>query len=281
MNEEAKELQTIKCGIIMPIAQIDGLMPDHWLEIKDIFVEAASSIPNYEFITTIVSEAEDSGIIQKRIIQNLYSSDIVICDVSAKNPNVMFELGMRLAFDKATIIVKDNQTDYSFDTGVIEHLEYPRDLRFSKIVEFKKNLSKKLVATLEASKTNTEYSTFLKSFGEFNVVKLNEKEVTPDTAILESIQDLTREVNQLRKNTRRKTNVLHEFPQEAIIKARQVIQRYFNELGVTKIEDVANTVNLYTEIMDAINAKRFFPEESEFKNFYNYILSQYCRVDLT
>ena len=77
---------------------------------------------------------------EKEIIQNLYENPGLVCDVSGKNPNVMFELGLRLAFDKPTIIVKDNKTSYSFDTSAIEHLEYPRDLRFSKIVEFKKTL---------------------------------------------------------------------------------------------------------------------------------------------
>jgi hypothetical protein len=61
----------------------------------------------------------------------------VIGDVSCKNPNVMFELGMRLAFDKPTIIIKDDQTSYSFDISPIQNLEYPRDLRFNKIIDFK------------------------------------------------------------------------------------------------------------------------------------------------
>jgi hypothetical protein len=34
----------------------------------------------------------------------------------------MFELGMRLAFDKPTVIIKDDKTDYMFDTGIIEHV---------------------------------------------------------------------------------------------------------------------------------------------------------------
>jgi hypothetical protein len=55
----------------------------------------------------------------------------------AQNSNLMLELGMRLAFDKPAVIVKDDKTDYSFDTSSIEHLAYPRDLRFSKIKSFK------------------------------------------------------------------------------------------------------------------------------------------------
>jgi hypothetical protein len=69
---------------------------------------------------------------QKRIVQNIYDNEMVICDVSAKNPNVMFELGMRLAFDKPAIIIKDDKTNYSFDTAPIEHLEYPIEVTVKK-----------------------------------------------------------------------------------------------------------------------------------------------------
>ena len=202
LDNKEIEKEKIKCGIIMPISSIDGCMPEHWVEVKSIFTEATSSISQYVFETSIVSESEDIGIIQKRIVQNIYNSDIVICDVSGKNPNVMFELGMRLAFDKPTIIVKDDKTDYMFDTGIIEHLEYPRDLRFKKIVEFKEKLSSKLVATLECSRKNTEYSPFLKSFGEFTITKLNEKEITAENAILNSIEELKYNFYKLRKETR-------------------------------------------------------------------------------
>jgi len=56
----------------------------------------------------------------------------------------MFELGLRLAYDKPTAILKDDRTDYSFDTGIIEHIPYPRDLRFGRIVELKRLLSEKI-----------------------------------------------------------------------------------------------------------------------------------------
>ncbi len=119
MREEVgKEVSKdeVKCGLIMPISAIDGCTMEHWAEVKDIIIEATRCIENYVVTTTLVSDSDDVGVIQKRIIQNIYNSDIVICDVSGKNPNVMFELGMRLAFDKPTIIIKDDCTDYSFDT---------------------------------------------------------------------------------------------------------------------------------------------------------------------
>lgn len=72
--------------------------------------------------------------------------------MSCKNPNVMFELGMRLAFDKPTVVVMDDKTDFSFDTAPIEHLIYPRDLSYYRILEFRKKLSDKIAGTAAAAK---------------------------------------------------------------------------------------------------------------------------------
>jgi len=55
----------------------------------------------------------------------------------AQNSNLMLELGIGLTFDKPAVIIKDDKTDYNFNTSSIEHLAYPRDLRFSKIISFK------------------------------------------------------------------------------------------------------------------------------------------------
>ncbi|KVN46923.1 hypothetical protein WT12_15190 [Burkholderia territorii] len=190
--------EVLQCGIVMPIAAMDGVTADHWAEVKTIIIEAMNTLDSPRFSTALVSDADDVGVIQKRIVQGVYSSDVVVCDVSGKNPNVMFELGMRLAFDKPTVIIKDDKTDYMFDTGVIEHLTYPRDLRFTRIVEFKQLLAKKVLATYQASQRDPDHSTFLKNFGTFKVAHLTEKEASAEQVILESLAELQREVRVLR-----------------------------------------------------------------------------------
>ncbi|CAN7413133.1 hypothetical protein LJR277_002517 [Pseudomonas sp. LjRoot277] len=198
-NEEISEPAALTCGLVMPISMIDGCSAEHWVEVKNIICDAVGGIEGLTFIPKLVSEQDDVGVIQKRIVQNIYSSDIVVCDVSCKNPNVMFELGMRLAFDKPTILIKDDKTDFSFDTGVIEHLVYPRDLRFSRIVSFKKSLAEKLYATYHASVNDPSHSTFLKNFGSFKVAALNQTEGTPDQVMLDMLQDISRDVSRLKR----------------------------------------------------------------------------------
>ena len=184
---EIKKNERDKCGIIMPISQIDGCNEQHWIDVKNILTEAINAA---NFDANLVSNADDIGIIQKRIVQNIYDNPIIVCDVSGKNPNVMFELGMRLAFDKPTIIVKDDNTTYSFDTSPIEHLTYPRDLRFNKIIDFKKELSEKIKATFQKAKNDSNFSTFLKHFGKFTVAKLETTEVSKEEFIIDEIREL-------------------------------------------------------------------------------------------
>lgn len=182
------------CGIVMPISTIDGCLESHWVEVKSIISDAISAAG---FEANLVSDADEIGVIQKRIIQNLYDNPVVVCDVSAKNPNVMFELGLRLAFDKPTIIIKDDRTSYSFDTSSIEHLEYPRDLRYSKIVEFKARFAAKIKATYEASLDGDSYTTFLKHFGEFKVAKIDKTEVSSSEYIIEELRSLKKSLSKL------------------------------------------------------------------------------------
>ncbi|WP_223700064.1 hypothetical protein [Sutcliffiella deserti] len=186
-----------ECGIIMPIAAMPGYKSDHWAEVKSIIKEATELVEGFEFKTSIVSDSNgEIDVIHKRIVQNIYNADIVVCDISGKNPNVMFELGMRLTFDKPTIIIKDDDTEYIFDTGLIEHITYPKDLRFTKVVLFKEELARKIKATYEKAQSTPDFSTFLGNFGQFKVPSLDQTTVTDaNQYILEELGFLRKELN--------------------------------------------------------------------------------------
>lgn len=157
-----------QCGIVMPISPIDGCSAAHWKEVYTIIEEP---IKKLGFNPNMVSITAESSVIQHTIVTNLYNNDIVVCDVSGNNPNVMFELGMRLAFDKPAILIKDDKTDFSFDTSIIEHVDYPRDLSYFSILGFKERLRNKIKATYDASK-ESGYSTFLNKIGNFLLPQL-------------------------------------------------------------------------------------------------------------
>ena len=169
-SENIAEDELRLCGIVMPIAAMGDYLESHWVDVQNIIKEAVE-LAGYK--ARLVSESPDATVIIRSIVQNIYKDEIVICDVSGMNPNVMFELGMRLAFDKPVLIIKDDATRFSFDISTIEHLEYPRSLRYQSIQEFKKKLADKLMATVYAANQD-EYNTFLSNFGSFKVANLEE-----------------------------------------------------------------------------------------------------------
>ena len=252
----------LTCGIIMPISSIDGLNAEHWSDVKSIIQEAVDSIVAPKFIARLVSEADDVGVIHKRIVQGVYSSDIVICDVSAKNANVMFELGMRLAFDKPTIIIKDDKTDYSFDTSVIEHISYPRDLRFSKINNFKKLLAEKVIATHKIAATDPEHSTFLKNFGTFKVTHLNEKEATGEVVMIDMLNDLQKAVSELSRSQKVRTRAASQVEDRAslsnLVDALTELKKSDPDFDLEDLEDLVIRLEMRGGLTNGYLSRRDF-----------------------
>ena len=200
------------CGIIMPLSSIDGCSASHWTDVQAIIKESVDCIPDPKFTTRMVSDADEVGVIQKRIVSNIYLSDVVVCDVSGRNPNVMFELGMRLAFDRPAVIIKDDKTPYSFDTGVIEHLTYPRDLRYNTMQTFRQQLADKVLSTHLKTKSDPEHSTFLRNFGTFKVANLHTEEVKADEAIMSVLDALQNQVSRLNNKVDRLGHTLETSP---------------------------------------------------------------------
>jgi len=257
MTEEKKT-----CGLVMPISAIDGCSAEHWGDVKRIIAESISTIDSPKFEARLVSEADDVGVIQKRIVQNLYTSDVVVCDVSGKNPNVMFELGMRLAFDKPTVIIKDNKTDYSFDTSVIEHVGYPRDLRFGRVVAFKEELADKVVATYERSKSDPDHSTFLKNFGQFKVANINEEAIPANEMIFEILGDLRRQLSIIRaQQTHAVEPTRRRRPPSVLI--RRAIREWLSG-NECEPESMIGNEELYQFVESEIRAHQHYPNRDEF-----------------
>lgn len=232
-NDENEILSSTEgvCGIVMPISPMGNYTAEHWADVYTIIADVAEQI---DLLPKMVSQSNYIGIIQKRIINNLYHNEIVVCDVSGKNPNVMFELGMRLAFDKPTVIMKDDATDYTFDTSSIEHLTYPRDLRYGMIIKFKEELAAKIMSTRERFKSDKNASTFLREFGEFEVATLPTRSVTESEYALGEIKA---EIASLRRELNRAATVSPKISSDddtemsGIAAAYQSIYRHFGRIG--------------------------------------------------
>jgi hypothetical protein len=72
---------------------------------------------------------QGSDIIQSTIINDLLEADLVIADLTDHNPNVLFELGVRMANDKPVALIKASGTGRIFDVdNMLRVLEYSENL---------------------------------------------------------------------------------------------------------------------------------------------------------
>jgi len=170
---EGKE--KIKVGLVMPISDVPEFPKGHWEEVRGILRTILLEEPNYEIELEMVSFSKDANIIQGNIVTNLRDLELVICDISNHNPNVMLELGMRLIFDKPVIIIKDSETKHPFDISPLVYLTYPSNLNYPEMIEFKKDLLGKTYHTIAEYRKDKNYSQFLKNFGKFEQKNLKEQ----------------------------------------------------------------------------------------------------------
>jgi hypothetical protein len=65
-----------------------------------------------------------SGSITRAVLQHLYAADVVIADLTDLNPNVFYELGVRHALRRGTILVGMKGTVVPFDVGDLRVIFY-------------------------------------------------------------------------------------------------------------------------------------------------------------
>jgi hypothetical protein len=71
-----------------------------------------------------VRRAESPTDILRDIVLDLDKADLVVADVTALNPNVMYELGIRHGFCKKTILITQDRTELPFDIAGYQCVEY-------------------------------------------------------------------------------------------------------------------------------------------------------------
>ena len=101
-----------KCFVIMPFSGAETIQTkEDWDNIYENLFIPAWQENNCRCERTGVPR----GSITKDIIERLFSSDVVFADLTDSNPNVMYELGVRHAFRKPSMMVKQKGAKIPFD----------------------------------------------------------------------------------------------------------------------------------------------------------------------
>lgn len=137
--------ETKTCFVIMPISDPVGYDQGHFKCVyEDIFKPA---IEDAGFIPKRADDDESSSMIQVNIIKDIITAPMAICDLSTRNPNVLFELGIRQAFDLPVVLVQEEDTPRIFDISTINTIDYRKNLLYRNVLEDRKKIEKAIKAT--------------------------------------------------------------------------------------------------------------------------------------
>ncbi|HDZ3708159.1 TPA: hypothetical protein RSW45_003461, partial [Vibrio cholerae] len=112
----------------MPISDQQGYDKGHFQLVYEDIIKPA--IQSAGMIAVRADETKGANLIQLDILQKVIKLPIAVCDISSKNPNVFYELGIRQAFDMPTVILKDSNTEAPFDISGLRYCDYNVNMRY-------------------------------------------------------------------------------------------------------------------------------------------------------
>lgn len=142
------------CFIITPIGGETEPIRRHIDGIIDATICPALKSNGYTPI--IPHRVSAPGSITKQIIQDIHNSDLVIANLTEKNPNVMYELALRHCFGTPLIMIAEKGTELPFDISDIRTIFYVNDAQG--VLDLQRNLGKAIDEIKQKSYESPIYS---------------------------------------------------------------------------------------------------------------------------
>lgn len=142
------------------------------------------------------------------IIRRIINAEMAVCDLSSRNPNVLYELGIRQAFNLPVTFLKDTITNRVFDIQGFRDIEYDENLRIDNVETNIELLSETIINTYN-SKQSEEVNSLISLLG-IQAAKISTKhEITTDTElILNTLEILGSRMIELEKNIQSNKNIV-------------------------------------------------------------------------
>jgi hypothetical protein len=119
------------CFVIMPISDASGYESGHFSRVYEYLLKPSIEAAGFEAVRA--DDEIKTDYIVTGIIKKIVESEMILCDISTKNPNVLYELGIRHAFGKPVAIIKDKETEKIFDIQGLRYHEYNESLRIDTV----------------------------------------------------------------------------------------------------------------------------------------------------
>jgi hypothetical protein len=132
-EQEGKENmpQEKRCLVIMPIADTTPYESGHFKRVYEYIIKPACIKAG--FIAYRLEDVQRTSYVVMSKLREVLSAEMAICDLSAKNAEVLYLLGIRQGFDLPTLLIKDTQTEKIFDIRGLLDIEYDETLRVDRV----------------------------------------------------------------------------------------------------------------------------------------------------
>lgn len=195
--------EIVECGLIMPISQTSKHSEQHWADVQTLLHRAITQA-GMQPVNVWAGDLKDR--VSERIVGNIFRHEVVVADISDLNPNVMLELGLRLASRKPTIVVVEIGGVIPFDIRDFHALQYPGDLNIIGMEKFFSTFSAALKAKFDGYKSNS-YKPFLGDVV-VDVLEPTTRNVSIENVVIDRLDEISRRISRLEQGKRYYGNAL-------------------------------------------------------------------------
>ncbi len=146
----------LTCFVIMPFVEhTDQYSKGFFGEVLNSLIIPAATEAGFEVKT---ANRQGTEIIHSTIVNEVLNADLCVCDLTEHNPNVLFELGVRLAHEKPVALIHAEGTPRVFDVdNILRVLAYKKELWRTTLQKDIPDLTMHIKATWENRDTNETY----------------------------------------------------------------------------------------------------------------------------
>lgn len=182
-----------KCFVIMPISDQGEYPKGHFSKVYEQIFKPAILEAGYEPYR--VDEDKISNPIINKIFDAVQNCPMALCDLSNRNPNVLYELGLRQAYDKPVVLVQDEKTPRIFDVSGINTIQYSSERLYENVIEAWEKITDAIISTKEG-KANS-----LVKIVQAESAVLKEGEVSKEDRMEVMLNSLMSEMKEIRNLT--------------------------------------------------------------------------------
>lgn len=263
-QKEVKE-QNDSCFVIMPISDPDGYDKGHFQHVYDDIIKPAVQKSN--FSPYRVDEAKGTNLIHVEILKELIDAPVAICDLSSRNPNVLFELGIRQAFDKPVVLIQESGTQRIFDISGLRCIDYSKSMKYHEVIQAQNLISEAINETMKNVDDKSNMNSIVKLLAiepakipsldsnnksqiEFGVLQSQIQEIRH--LLLSSTQlnrvNLRQEHNLYRKKLDSLASRIYRTPDDASDAFANTLVELENSMMMAKTEE---QMNIYAELLNS------------------------------